>query len=114
MPNEFVIVSPRPLDVADHLVAAVATDANAGLRSVFDGGATQVCDQHGDVLATVMTTKGMDDACDARRLLGASVDEANVFWTEGYLPLADDRGRGFARSLAAGVEGQLFELGGAK
>lgn len=113
MPNEFVILSPRPVDVADHLLAAVATDANSGLRSLFNGGATQVCDERGEVLATVMTTKGMDDSSDAVRLLGASVDEAHVFWTEGYLPFDEPRGSGFARHLADSVEGRLYELGGA-
>lgn len=113
MPKEFVILSPRPVDLADHLVASVAVDPQAGLRSVFDGGATQVCGEHGDVLATIMTTKGMDDSTDAERLLGASVDETHVFWTEGYLPFDDPRGSGFARHLADSVEGRLYELGGA-
>lgn len=112
MPGEFVILSPRPVDLADHLLASVATDAQSGLRSLFDGGATQVCDERGDVIATVLTTKGMDDSTDAARLLGASVDDNHVFWTEGYLPVGDARGNEFARELAASVDGRLYELGG--
>lgn len=112
MTDEFVILSPRPIDLADQLIAAVAVDIETGFRSLFNGGANQVCDLEGAPIATVLRSKGLDVADDATRLLGAPPAEGNVFWTEGYLAAGHSRGAEFGRALAATVEGQYITIGG--
>jgi len=113
MSRELVIVSPRPIDLADHLMAAVEIDPNLGLRSVWSGGGTQVCSADGTALVTVLTTKGFDVADDVERLLGVSLGAEQVFWTELYAPRGaeGELGERIARALAGVVEGELFVRG---
>ncbi|SEM65856.1 hypothetical protein E3O25_14655 [Cryobacterium sp. TMT1-3] len=111
MPRELVIISRRPVDLADHLVAAVEIDPNLGLRTVWNGGGTQVCAVDGTALLTVLRTKGFDVADDVERLLGASLAADQVFWTELYAPRgpAGAVGTTIAQALAATVGGTLFQ-----
>lgn len=113
MTRELVIVSPRPIDLADHLMAAVEVDANLGLRAIWSGGGTQVCSPDGLALVTVLRTKGFDVADDVERLLGARLADKHVFWTELYAPrgAAGELGERVARALVGVVEGELFVRG---
>ncbi|KGJ71727.1 hypothetical protein GY21_20185 [Cryobacterium roopkundense] len=113
MSRELVIVSPRPIDLADHLMAAVEIDPNLGLRSTWSGGGTQVCSADGTALVTVLVTKGFDVADDVERLLGVRLGAEQVFWTELYAPRGaeGERGELFARALAGVVDGELFVRG---
>ncbi|MDJ0350040.1 hypothetical protein [Cryobacterium sp. PH29-G1] len=110
MSHELVILSPRPIDLADHLMAAVDIDPNLGVRTVWSGGGTQVCSADGTALVTVLATKGFDVADDVERLLGVRPDVAHAFWTELYAPRGapGELGERIARALAGVVEGELF------
>jgi hypothetical protein len=60
MPHELIVVSARPVDVGDHLVAAVSVNPDLLVRHIWNGGATQVCSPAGEVLLTVLRSKGFD------------------------------------------------------
>lgn len=110
MPRELIVVSSRPVDVGDHLVAAVTVDPDLELRQIWNGGATQVCSSSGEVLLTVLRSKGFDVADDVTRLTGSAPTAGQAFWTELYSPLNPGTARGFdvARALAGAAEGDLF------
>lgn len=110
MSRELVILSPRPIDLADHLMAAVEIDPNLGVRTVWSGGGTQVCSADGTALVTVLATKGFDVADDVERLLGVRLAAGQVFWTELYAPrgASGEPGEAIARAIAGLVEGELF------
>lgn len=111
MPRALVIVSRRPVDLADHLMAAADVDPNLGLRTIWNGGATQICSADGAAHLTVLRTKGFDVLDDVERLLGTHFPADHAFWTELYAPLgtAGDRGLAVAQALAAAVGGDLVQ-----
>lgn len=110
MPHELIVVSSRPVDVGDHLVAAVTVDPDLELRQIWNGGATQVCASTGTVLLTVLRSKGFDVAADVERLTGVAPADGQAFWTELYSPMDQGSSLGFevARALAQAAEGTLF------
>ncbi|KFF59782.1 hypothetical protein JF66_08880 [Cryobacterium sp. MLB-32] len=113
MSRELVIVSPRPIDLADQLMAAVAIDPNLGLRTIWNGGGTQVCSEDGTALLTVLRTTGFDVADDVERLVGVAVAAEHVFWTELYAArgAAGELGQRLALALAGVVDGKLVVRG---
>lgn len=110
MPHELIVVSARPVDVGDHLVAAVSVDPDLLVRHIWNGGATQVCSPAGGVLLTVLRSKGFDVATDVERLTGTAPSAGQAFWTELYSPMDQGAARGIevARALAQAAEGELF------
>jgi hypothetical protein len=110
MPHELIVVSARPVDVGDHLVAAVSVNPDLLVRHIWNGGATQVCSPAGAVLLTVLRSKGFDVPEDVERLTGSTPTTGQAFWTELYSPMDPGADLGFdvARALAQAAEGDLF------
>jgi hypothetical protein len=110
VPHELIVVSSRPVDVGDHLVAAVAVHPDLQLRHIWNGGATQVCTADGAAVLTVLRSKGFDVPADVERLTGSAPTAAQAFWTELYSPMDPGADLGFkvARALARAAEGDLF------
>lgn len=110
MPHELIVVSARPVDVGDHLVAAVSVDPDLLVRQIWNGGATQVLSPAGAVLLTVLRSKGFDVPDDVERLTGAAPTVGQAFWTELYSPLDPGARLGVevARALAQTADGDLF------
>lgn len=110
MPHELIVVSARPVDVGDHVVAAVAVNPDLLVRHIWNGGATQVLSPEGAVLLTVLRSKGFDVPDDVERLTGTAPSASQAFWTELYSPLDPGAllGVEVARALAQATEGDLF------
>ncbi|PJJ65707.1 hypothetical protein [Compostimonas suwonensis] len=113
MPRELVIVSERPIEVADQVLAAVAVDPALGIRTVFDGGGTQITDAAGETILTVLRTDGVDVLSVAEALLESPLAPGEVFWTEAYLPLTAGAQAGLevAAYLADAVAGRIIVRG---
>lgn len=98
---ELIVVGPKPLESLHLFAGTAAVDPAFGLRSVLDGGATQILDAAGETLATVFRSRGIEVPSEILRLTGESPRHGWTFWTEAYVPDSSPRGMTVVEAIAA-------------
>ena len=110
MVTELIVVGSAPLDLL-HLVTGTArVDAEFGLRTVLDDGATQILDREGTTLVTVFRCRGIEVPSEILRLLGTSSPDWH-FWTEAFVPEGSP-GLAVLDSIAREASSVVMPLGG--
>jgi len=111
MPRDFVITSPRPVDLADEILGVADHSLDWHIRTIWGDGALQVVASDGRVVLTVMRSIVVEGGAGVDRLLPVTPTALHSYWTEAYGPTDDLVGEQIARNIATSVNGQLFVNG---
>ncbi len=111
MPRDFVITSPRPVDLADELLGVAEDNLDWEIRTIWGNGAVQVVGSNGFAVLTVLRSVIVEAGSGVDRLIPLAPDAQHSYWTEAYGPSGTLLGEQIACNIAASVGGELFVNG---
>ncbi|GAA3871532.1 hypothetical protein GCM10022381_13280 [Leifsonia kafniensis] len=111
MPRDFVITSPRPVDLADQLLGVAENSLDWEIRTIWGNGAVQVVGSDGQAVLTVLRSIVVEAGSGVDRLLPVTPTALHSYWTEAYGPTDSLVGVQVAHNIAKAVGGELFVNG---